>query len=528
MIVDIAQGTGIMERTIMFYGAYNNDSLTFFINDKIFYYDLPLAYIGITVAYFLMSLIAIMKSAAKSFKDRLVESEGQFYQYCNIVFGGWDFCIHNEKTAVIKHKAIYNEIVGCLEAERHEQERQNRTQQERSKLFIIRFVVHLTVIIVLGCCVCCVYFIFEWSSAKLKELQYSIEQMDFVTDFKNVEVLLYQFSTSLVIVFLNIVIPFVFKFLVVFEKYKPVNVVRITLARTILLRLLSLLVLYASLYAKVSCPLLDTDSCSSTECKTPLCWETYVGQQVYKLVLTDFAIHLFLTFFVNLPRALIARNSENKLMKFIGEQNFELPKHVLDVVYSQTLCWLGCFYAPLLPAIATLTCFALFYVKKFACLVNSKPSFTIYRASRSNSMFMIVLLVSYIFAILPLALAVSELLPSRSCGPFRNLPFVWTYIVEVFNRIPNWLRSIVFFISTAGFAVPAFIILTLLLYYYWAVNSANRHMVLVLKNQLVLEGHDKQFLLDRLSMFLRQQHESQKHVRHAEMFREGQRNVSSN
>lgn len=57
-----------------------------------------------------ISLGAIVKSAAKGFKERLVEGEGQFYQYCNIIFSGWDFCIKNEKSAYIKHKAIFYEI----------------------------------------------------------------------------------------------------------------------------------------------------------------------------------------------------------------------------------------------------------------------------------------------------------------------------------------------------------------------------------------------------------------------------------
>jgi hypothetical protein len=37
-------------------------------------------------------------------------------------------------------------------------------------------------------------------------------------------------------------------------------------------------------------------------------------------------------------------------------------------------------------------------------------------------------------------------------------------------------------------------------------------MVQVLKNQLVLEGHDKQFLLNRLSIFIKQQQEYQKQI----------------
>lgn len=111
---------------------------------------------------------------------------------------------------------------------------------------------------------------------------------------------------------------------------------------------------------------------------SPICWETFVGQQFYKLFIVDFVTHIFVTFFINFPRAMIARHMNNAFSRFI-EMDFELSKHVLDVVYSQTICWLGSFYAPFLPAIAAVLIFFMFYIKKFACLVNSKPSAILYR-----------------------------------------------------------------------------------------------------------------------------------------------------
>lgn len=529
-ILDLVQGSGRMERTRLFYGFYVNQTFSYQIDTASMYYNFPLAYIGVTVLYFITSLIAIVKSAAKGFKERLVEGEGQFYQYCNLVFGGWDFCIHNERSASIKHKAIYNEIKGLLESEKLEEERQNRTKQEKVKLILVRILVNLIVLAVLCSCAVGIYFVFDYSTAKLKEITNTNNTTYVsVTDFDNIEQLVLEFLPSMVIVGLNVIVPFIFKYMVNFEHYNPVFVIRLTLVRTVFLRLSSLVVLYASLYSKVSCKPDDTDICSNSECGTPICWETYVGQQIYKLVLTDFAINILITFFINFPRALIAKHINSKFAKLIGEQTFDLPKHVLDVVYLQTLCWVGSFFAPLLPFIYIILGIFVFYIKKFACLMNSKPSSTIYRASRSNSMFMIVLLVSYtVCALLPIAYVVAEISPSRACGPFRGLDTVWLTVVEAFVLTPNWLQNFISFLSTAGFAVPVLIILLLSLYYYSAVNSANRHMVTVLKNQLVLEGHDKQFLLDRLSMFIKQQQENQKRLRHTEMIRDAERNASSN
>jgi hypothetical protein len=119
--------------------------------------------------------------------------------------------------------------------------------------------------------------------------------------------------------------------------------------------------------------------------------------------------------------------------------------------------------------------------------------------------------------VLPVAFAIAEIAPSKSCGPFQGLPTTWSVVVDSFEQLPVWIQSILFFFGTAGFAVPVFIVLVLCLYYFYAVSAANKQMVMVLKNQLVLEGHDKQFLLNRLSAFIRQQQEHQKAMRHVEV-----------
>lgn len=52
------------------------------------------------------------------------------------------------------------------------------------------------------------------------------------------------------------------------------------------------------------------------------------------------------------------------IAKWVGRQSFLIPFNVLDLVYSQTVSWVGLYYCPLLPLIGTVTLTATFYIKK--------------------------------------------------------------------------------------------------------------------------------------------------------------------
>lgn len=522
-----------------------------------FYYNLPLAYLSVNVVFLVMSLVAIVKSVSREFRERMVEGEGQFYQYCNLVFGGWDFCIHNEKSGHIKHKALMNEIKGLLQSKRIEVERFNRPKDLMFKLIMIRLLINLIVCIIL---LVAAWIIFESINFSLESYVHHFPKSDPIEsniydigistasddsghihdddDVDNAFIntsntqqrshphhnhqpivtllnnLLLEFLPYITITSMNFLVPFLFNYLVQFEQYSPMFVIKITLLRTVFLRLSSLGVLLSRFHYLVTSKFKQ----STTECHAeygPLqCWETFVGQQFYKLLVVDFVTHVFVTLFINFPRAMMARHINSRFTRFIGEQEFELSKHVLDIVYSQTICWLGTFYSPFIPITAVVLHFGMFYVKKFACLINSKPSAILYRASRSNSLFMLVLLLSYVLAVIPIVYAAAEIMPSRACGPYRGLHSVWEAAINAFRELPVYCQKIIFFFGTATFAVPCFVALILCLYYYYAVSAANKHMVEMLKNQLVLEGHDKQFLLNRLSSFLKQQQDYQKKMEH--------------
>lgn len=65
---------------------------------------------------------------------------------------------------------------------------------------------------------------------------------------------------------------------------------------------------------------------------------------------------------------LIVRHCDCGLAKWWGQQEFAIPQNVLEIVYGQTICWIGTFYSPILPAICTIKYFFIFYIKKVGFL----------------------------------------------------------------------------------------------------------------------------------------------------------------
>ena len=167
------------------------------------------------------------------------------------------------------------------------------------------------------------------------------------------------------------------------------------------------------------------------------CWETFIGQQFYKLGLTNLLVSIVATIGVETGRksvkhktilipfilfvfcSIISRIKWKKIGQKIGKANFNIPKSTLDLIYTQTLLWLGFFFCPLLPAIILLTSLLLFYVKKYSLIWNLEPEKSIQRSSRNNFLFLFLILLSLFASVIPVAYAIARLRPSVTCGPFQ-------------------------------------------------------------------------------------------------------------
>ncbi|GIY07019.1 transmembrane channel-like protein 7 [Caerostris extrusa] len=359
-----------------------------------------------------------------------------------------------KKSSLIRHNSILQEIKSTLAEER-------RKEKSNSGLELKRF--------------------------KVVNYQLEEQQLHRLNE-PGVNTLFVQYLSPIVITGLNIFVPIIFNNIVKFEMYNTQTQINMALFRTIFLRLSSVFVLVGLLYQQITCEPKDMCGAGISEtCRSPICWETYVGQQLYKLAVTDFFVYVMMFIAYDLPRDLVVRCCLNKVTKFIGRQVFDLPNQVLSLVYSQTLCWLGVVYSPLLPAITQM-------VLKY-CVPAPIP----YKASRSNAMFMIILMLSFFTLMIIHGYSLSSVEPSPACSPFRHY-FVMVEALSdaVLSKSSTFAKFFNFFFS-ALFLIPAIILLCIAIYYYWTIVVAHRKMVKVLKAQIALEGRDKQFLLNRLT-----------------------------
>ncbi|GAB6031043.1 hypothetical protein CHUAL_007857 [Chamberlinius hualienensis] len=484
---DLLQGTGWMEWTAMFYGYYFYNytngshwrepfSNTYDAAEDLAY-NLPLAYIVITVLYFIICLTTILKSTAKDSREILFTATTKINECCNLIFCGWDFCIVEEKEAKIRKDIIYNETINIIEEEKIWHERLRRTKRQQAKIYVYRILINILVFLILALCGYIIYIVVIESQDALSK-----------AESDGLDMLIIEFLPPFVITVLNLVVPCIFEKLVTYESYPPVTVTNMTLGRTVVLKMAGILVLLASLYKGIV---------NNTQCFYH-CWETYVGQQIYKLTIMDFVSIIFITFFIQFPRKIIVHRWKWSFVQWIGQQPFDIPSQVLDIVYSQTLCWMGVYFSPLLCVVNVIKYFILFYVKKFSLFVNCAPAKLTYRSSKSNKLFMMILLLSYIIASLPVFFSVVELPPSTDCGPFIGFDRMWDIIPVTMESWPTALRGFAKYFTTAGFAIPAVIILSLIIYFYTTVASAHKREKELMQDQLLVEGHDKQYLLKKL------------------------------
>uniref|UniRef100_A0A6I8NQ97 Transmembrane channel-like protein n=1 Tax=Ornithorhynchus anatinus TaxID=9258 RepID=A0A6I8NQ97_ORNAN len=408
--LELLTGAGYFQETVMYYGFYTNSTITNESNSL--FYNMQLAYIFTIGVYFMICFFSLVFSMAKSFRNNFINP----YNYtggASRILCSWDFNITNDKAVQLKQKNLSTQI----------KENLSERLQDRVKLPLKKRMVQVGIhlgawVLSTGTAAACCKGVYKLSQINLK----------FLTDTNN------QAATLLlpfVVCCINFIVPLFYSFFGLVEKFDlPRHQVYVIVIRNIFLKISIIGILsyyWLSMVAKMK----------------EKCWETIIGQDIYRLLLMDFVFSLLDSLVGEYVRRMVGTH----LIKRLGVPEFDIARNVLDLIYTQTLVWIGLFFSPLLPLIQIITLFILFYVKKVSLMMNCQPPRKVWRASQMMTLFIFLL----------------------------------------------------FFPSFSGvLCVLAITVWRIITYLYLQIIEGRKIMILLLHEQIINEGKDKMFLLEKL------------------------------
>uniref|UniRef100_A0A8C8ZZZ8 Transmembrane channel-like protein n=1 Tax=Prolemur simus TaxID=1328070 RepID=A0A8C8ZZZ8_PROSS len=408
--LELLTGAGYFRDTVMYYGFYTNSTIQHGSSGAS--YNMQLAYIFTVGVCLVICFFSLLFSMAKYFRNNFINPHIYSRGIAKLIFC-WDFTVTNEKAVKLKQKNLSTEI----------RENLSEILQENAKLTfhqqLSRFSAHMAAWTVsagvaIACCVA-VFYLAEYNS-------------EFLKTHKNPgAVLLLPFVVSCI----NLVVPRFYSMFRLVERYEmPRHEVYILLIRNIFLKI--------SIIGILCYYWLNIVALSGEEC-----WETLIGQEIYRLLLMDFVFSLADSFLGEFLRRIIGM----RFITSLGLQEFDIARNVLELIYAQTLVWIGIFFCPLLPFIQMITLFIMFYAKNISLMMNFQPPSKAWRASQMMTFFILLL----------------------------------------------------FFPSFTGvLCTLAITIWRIITYLYWQITEGRKIMIRLLHEQIINEGKDKMFLIDKL------------------------------
>ncbi|XP_067933140.1 transmembrane channel-like protein 3 [Watersipora subatra] len=502
---------GYLKYSPLFYGYYSSTEQ--FSSG----YSMPLAYLIANLVAFSYNFIAILRQIAINAKDKKASDKDDNFTFSWKTFASWDYMIGNSETAKNKFLSITVSIHESIT------EQKEAKKKVGKKLLFFRVIANLLVLMVLASSTYAIYLTVQRSQKFEKRIK--DEGPNSVNAWERNEV-------SIVMSLATALFPMLFDLIAKMEDYHPRVALQKSLYRILILYLLNLYTLYIALYWKIEniqesvveanatyysqFNLSETIFCnqrdrngdykllysndtmaSNTTCVPQFtaettCWETMVGQELFKLTVFDmvttigliYVIEFFRALFIKIVNACWCWDLERN---FPGYATFSLAENLLHLVYNQGMIWMGTLFAPGLPAFNLIKLLAIFYVRAWAVMVCNVPEERIFKAGSDNFYLLILLFMLYVVMI-PVAFAMVTISTSTICGPFRDVEFMYYALTEWMEEVlPGSVNQVLDYIASPGALIPIFILLFLVLNYLKSSNDALKGSVADLKKQLKYE-----------------------------------------
>ncbi|KAG8015165.1 Transmembrane channel-like protein 6, partial [Nibea albiflora] len=374
--LELLTGAGYFSDTVMYYGYYSNYTLKSCRDDVGVHnvsvsngtsnqhcasrqnsYNMPLAYFFTIGVAFFITCIILVYSMSKSFGQSFRIDKSHSILAIK-VFCSWDFKVIKKTSVKLMSGNICTQLKELLAEVNHK----NVNNTACQKLW--RLMIHgLAWVICIGSTFGCVLGIYHFSV-----------YMHQTPPSNEARLLALPVLVSLI----NLLLPGLFNLAAWMEDYDSPSVCTyVAIGRNLMLKVSILGVLCNHWLRRVA---------DDREIIGLTCWESFVGQELYRFLLMEFIFTLLDTLFGEL----LWRLFSERVLKRRRKPVFDIARNVLELIYGQTLAWYGthctdahscvksallgndselCFrlgvlFTPLLPAVQILKLLLLFYIKK--------------------------------------------------------------------------------------------------------------------------------------------------------------------
>uniref|UniRef100_I3KRA7 Transmembrane channel-like protein n=1 Tax=Oreochromis niloticus TaxID=8128 RepID=I3KRA7_ORENI len=498
--LELLTGAGSFSHTVMYYGYYTNYTLprssrgegrgqnasALSSDSQQFSYNMPLAYFFTIGMAFFITCIILVYSMSKTFgrSFRINKSNSILTMK---TFSSWDFKVIKKKSVQIMSENICTQLKELLA---------ELTQKNTKSTFCKRFCRQMVHGVAWTICIAsttgCMAGVYYFSEFIHKQNYRKFEVYPLMKEARLL-------SLPTVVSLINLLLPALFNVVAWMEIYESPSVFAyVAIGRNLMLKTSMLGVLCFHWLGRV-------------------CWESFVGEELYRFLLMDFIFTLLDTLFGEL----LWRLFSEKVLKKKRKPVFDIARNVLDLIYGQTLAWLGVLFSPLLPAVQILKLFLVFYIKMSSVMMNCQAPRKPYRASQMTTIFITLLCIpSLLGASVCVTYTMWSITPSTSCGPFRGLSTMfkagkhWMKILEKDNpKLSVLSKAHTYFVENPFFLFVGAGIFLIVIYFHSQVVDGQRKIISLLQDQIQNEGEDKKFLINQLQSVHKQKQDAGKRLK---------------
>ncbi|XP_065820667.1 transmembrane channel-like protein 1 isoform X2 [Labrus bergylta] len=490
---------GYAQYSVLFYGYYNNQRAIGWLK-----FRMPLSYFLVGVGTVAYSYMVVIRTMARNANDSGVGDDNSF-NFSWKMFTSWDYLIGNPETADNKFASI---TTSFKEAILEEQE-----SRKDDNIHLTRFLRVLANFLVL-CCLAgsgyLIYFVVRRSQ------KFALDGLDTHSWWERNEV-------NMVMSLLGMFCPMLFDVISTLENYHPRVALQWQLGRIFALFLGNLYTFIIALMDEINLKReeekivkfnitmweasLYNGTVSENSTALPItiqpadvprgpCWETMVGQEFVRLIISD-TMTTYITLLIgDFLRAVLVRFLNycwcwDLEAGFPSYSEFDVSGNVLGLIFNQGMIWMGAFYAPCLPALNVLRLHVSMYLQCWAVMCCNVPQERVFKASGSNNFYMAMLLVILFLSTLPAIYTIVTIPPSFDCGPFSGKKRMFDVIQETLESdFPAWFSKVFSYASNPGLVLPFMLLMVLAIYYLQSTSKSYKEANVELKKKLQTQNEE--------------------------------------